>query len=122
MNGLSLPENDMTPSRGDIWMADLDPIRGREQAGTRPVLVISVDAFNRGPSELVVALPLTSKNKRILYHVPVIPPEGGLSVPSYIKCEDIRSLSVERLAQYRGRVSQETMEAVSAILRALIDI
>ncbi len=103
-------------------MADLDPVRGHEQAGTRPVLVISVDEFNRGPAGLIIALPLTSKNKRVLYHVPVTPPEGGLNVASFIKCEDVRSLSVERLTQYRGRVSGATMESVCAILRALIDM
>ena len=51
----------MTPARGEVWNVDLDPVRGREQAGRRPALVISVDLFNRGPSGLVVLLPITSR-------------------------------------------------------------
>ena len=91
-----------TPRRGEVWMANLDLTLGREQAGTRPVLVLSVDVFNHGPAELVNVLPLTSKNKNIPLHVPVEAPEGGLSVTSYVKCEDIRSISTARLIQKRG--------------------
>ena len=46
----------ITPSRGEIWMVDLNPARGHEQAGYRPCLVVSVDLFNHGPAELVVVL------------------------------------------------------------------
>lgn len=48
------------PARGDIWLADLNPVRGHEQAGRRPVLVVSVDLFNQGRADLVVVLPVTS--------------------------------------------------------------
>ena len=47
------------PLRGDVWDLDLNPILGREQAGSRPALILSVDLFNGGPAELVVAVPLT---------------------------------------------------------------
>ena len=67
------------PSRGDIWLIDLNPTRGREQAGNRPCLVISVDLFNQGGSGLVVVVPVTSKDKGIPWHVEVNPPEGALS-------------------------------------------
>ncbi|HYN21742.1 MAG TPA: type II toxin-antitoxin system PemK/MazF family toxin, partial [Thermoanaerobaculia bacterium] len=50
----------MTPGRGEVWLASLDPVRGHEQAGTRPVLIVSEDLFNRGPAELIIALPVTS--------------------------------------------------------------
>ena len=85
------------PLRGEIWMIDLDPTRGHEQAGKRPALVISDDLFNGGPAGLVIVLPLTSKPKSVRTHVAVQPPEGGLRKPSFIKCEDVRSVSVERL-------------------------
>jgi len=45
------------PARGDIWDLDLNPIKGREQAGRRPALIVSVDPFNRGPADLIVAVP-----------------------------------------------------------------
>jgi mRNA interferase MazF len=59
--------------------------------------VVSVDAFNAGPAELVVVLPLTSKAKGIPFHIEIQPPEGGLKQVSYVKCEDVRSISRERL-------------------------
>ena len=48
------------PSRGEIWMVDLNSARGHEQAGVRPALVVSVDTFNHGPAGLAVVLPVTS--------------------------------------------------------------
>lgn len=63
--------------RGDVWLADLSPTIGREQAGLRPVLVISSDFFNQGFAELVFAVPVTSKNKSIRSHIAVAPPEAG---------------------------------------------
>lgn len=64
----------MQPSKGDIWLVDLNPTRGHEQAGKRPCLVVSVDLFNQGASGLVVVLPITSKEKGIPFHVEVNPP------------------------------------------------
>jgi len=110
------------PFRGEIWMADLDPVRGHEQAGTRPGLVVSSDAFNASPAGLVIILPLTSQEKGIRSHVEVAPPEGGLRKRRFIKCEDIRSVSVERLTRRLGRVSAETMAAVAFRLRILIEL
>ena len=110
------------PRRGEIWMTDLDPTRGHEQAGKRPALVISADAFNAGPAGLVIVLPLTSKEKGVRFHVPVDPPEGGLRKRSFIKCEDVRSVAVERLSRRVGAVAAATMHAVAFRLRILIDL
>jgi mRNA interferase MazF len=87
------------PSRGEVWLADLDPTRGREQAGKRPVLVVSTNDFNHGSVELVVVVSLTSKRKGVPWHVLVKPPEAGLKSKSYIKCEDVRSVSRVRLTK-----------------------
>ena len=57
--------NRRQPARGEIWLADLNPVHGREQAGRRPCLVVSVNPFNQGPAELVIVLPLTTKDKGI---------------------------------------------------------
>jgi mRNA interferase MazF len=112
----------MPAARGEIWVADLNPTRGHEQAGRRPVLILSVDPFNKSPLDLVIIAPLTSKPKRIPTHVEVRPPEGGVTMPSWIKCEDIRSISTERLASRMGRVSPATMQAAERHLRALLGL
>jgi mRNA interferase MazF len=110
------------PARGDVWDLDLDPIKGREQAGRRPALIVSVAPFNRGPADLMVAVPLTRTERGVRWHVPVSPPEGGLTDPSFIKCEDVRSLSKSRLGSYRGRVSPITMAEVEDRLRILLGL
>jgi mRNA interferase MazF len=112
----------ITPSRGEIWQVDFGKTRGREQAGTRPALVISVDGFNQSGAELVIALPITSKAKGVRSHVPVQPPEGGLTLPSFIKCEDVRSVSKQRLLQRLGTVSRATMADVEDRLRILLGL
>ena len=110
------------PSRGEVWSVNLDPVKGREQAGRRPALVLSVDQFNHGPAELVVVIPITSKAKGIPFHVSVDPPEGGLSQLSFIKCEDVRSISKERLIQKFGVVTDQTMDQVEDRLRILLGL
>ncbi|MCX7425042.1 MAG: type II toxin-antitoxin system PemK/MazF family toxin [Planctomycetia bacterium] len=111
-----------SPLRGEIWMIDLDPARGHEQAGTRPALIVSDDVFNSGPAGLVILLPLTSKPKGVRSHVALQLPEGGVRTPSFIKCEDVRSVAVERLGKRLGVVSPATMEAVALRLRILMDL
>jgi mRNA interferase MazF len=112
----------MNPSRGEVWQTDLNPTRGREQAGQRPCLVISVDLFNHGPAELVVVLPITTKKKGIPFHVELVPPEGGLVSPSFIKCEDVHSISRGRIACRLGIVSAQTMSLVEDRLRILMGL
>ncbi len=112
------------PSRGEIWEANLDPTEGHEQAGKRPVLVVSTDKFNHGPAELVIIAPLTRTGRRIPLHVEVEPPEGGLSATSYILCDSVRSISRRRLIGSRpwGVVSFETMDKVDDTLRILLEL
>lgn len=108
------------PHRGEIWLADLNPTLGHEQAGQRPVLIFSVDEFNEGPAELVVVMPLTSTIRPIPLHVVVQPPEGGLKVQSRILTDSIRSISKERLRERWGEVSPATMAAVESRVRTLL--
>ena len=109
-------------AREDVWLVDLNPVRGHEQAGKRPCLIISVDLFNQGASGLAVVLPITSKEKGIPFHVELNPPEGGLKVRSFIKCEDVRSISIERLENRWGTVSLETLAAIEDRLRILMGL
>ena len=69
------------PARGEVWLADLNPVRGHEQAGRRPVLVVSEDLFNQGPAGLAIVLPMTSTIRNVPSHVPVSAPEGGVKTP-----------------------------------------
>lgn len=111
------------PTRGEIWLADLNPTRGHEQAGRRPVLIVSADAFNHGRAGLVFVLPLTRSDRRIPIHIEIRPPEGGLTATSYILCDAIRSVSKERLANEPwGRVSRDTMAKLEDVLRVLMDL
>ncbi len=110
------------PSRGEIWVADFDPTRGHEQAGRRPALVVSVDPFNHGPAGLVIVLPLTTRGRGVFSHVMVSPPEGRVRSVSYIKCEDVRAVSKERLSNRWGAVSPVTLSAVEDHLRHLLGL
>jgi mRNA interferase MazF len=110
------------PARGEVWMADLNPTRGHEQSGRRPVLVVSVDQFNSGPAGLLIVLPITSRAKGVPLHVEVTPPEGGLTRTSYIKCEDIRSIALERMSERLGSVESATLEEAEDRLRILLNL
>jgi mRNA interferase MazF len=110
------------PRRGEVWIVDLDPIRGHEQAGRRPALVVSVDQFNAGPAELVTILPITSKQRAVRSRVEVRPPEGGLTTTSYVICEQTRTISTQRLGRQLGTVTRPTMSTVDAILRMLLGL
>ncbi len=109
-------------SRGDIWLATLDPVRGREQAGTRPVVIISEDEFNDCPAGLVVIVPFTTRDRGVPSHVPVEKGGSGLKRRSFIMCEQVRSTSKKRLLKRLGNVSDNTMSEVENTLRHLLDL
>lgn len=108
------------PARGEVWLAELSPTRGHEQAGRRPALVVSEDIFNRGPAGLVIVLPMTSRARGIPSHVPIEPPEGGVDRRTMVLCEAVRSISVERLVERWGTVERRTLAAVEDRLRILL--
>ena len=111
------------PTRGEIWLANLDPTRGHEQAGQRPVLIVSTDTFNHGPADLIIVAPLTRTGRRIPLHVALDPPEGGVSDRSYILCDAVRSIAKDRLGKRAwGRVSPATLDAVADRLRILLEL
>jgi mRNA interferase MazF len=105
-------------------MVDLsEPPRGREEGGKkRPALIISADQFNQGPADLVIVIPISSKAKGIRSHVEINPPEGGVTMRSFIKCETIRSVSRQRLLYSMGTVKDQTMETVEDCTKILLDI
>jgi len=110
------------PTRGEIWYVNLDPTVGREQAKKRPCLVISNTSFNKSLAYLTIIVPLTSKNKNNPFHVPVHPPEGGLVTTSFILCEQIRTVSIERFSgQPLGSIYTKTMQIVEYTLKTILD-
>jgi mRNA interferase MazF len=116
------PRSDSGPARGEVWLADLDPTRGHEQAGKRPVLVISEDPFNQSRAGLVVVLPITSTLRPIPFRVRLTPPEGGLKVESAVLCEAVRSVSKDRLLTRFGSVKADSMAIVEDRLRILLGL
>lgn len=114
------------PARGEVWPANLGSGQGHEQAGQRPVLVVSDDAFNCGLSGLIVVAPLTSKvkkSKNISVHIPIDPPEAGLKSPSVILCDQLRTISKDRLGKAPwGAVTATTLAEVETALRVLLGL
>jgi mRNA interferase MazF len=100
-------------------LVDLDPTQGHEQSGRRPVLILSVDEFNLGPADLIIVVPLTSRIRGIPSHIRIDPPEGGLSRPSAVLCEAVRSVSKKRLVRYWGRISTASLAKVGDCVRIL---
>ena len=95
--------------RGDIVWADLDPTRGREQAGRRPVVVISDDIFN-ARSGTVIVMALTSQPQRASFPLTMEITATKLPKQSWVKISQIRTLSTERLGRKIGKVTPEEMD------------
>ncbi len=97
--------------RGEIRWADLNPVRGREQAGLRPVLVVSHEVFNER-SGTVIAVALTSQPPRAGFPLTLELTSARLPKRSWVKISQIRTLAVERLGRKLGRASPEEVAEV----------
>lgn len=104
--------------RGEIYWADLSPVRGREQAGLRPVLVISHDVFNAS-SGTVIALAITSQPQRAGFPLSVEIQTAKLPKRSWVKASQIRTLSTERLGR---RLAFVAPDELARIVDALFDL
>ncbi len=105
--------------RGDIRWADLNPVRGREQAGQRPVLVLSHDVFNER-SGTVIAVALTSHEPRAGFPLTLESQAPYLPKRSWVKISQIRTLSVDRLGRRLARVSDEELTQVVEGLNEIV--
>ena len=94
--------------RGEIYWADLQPVRGHEQGGVRPVVIISHDLFN-ARSGTVIALAITSQPQRAGYPLTWQLPPNLLPRPSWVKISQVRTLSTERLGARIGRLSEDDL-------------
>lgn len=110
--------------RGDVFEARLDPVEGSEQAGNRPVIVVSRDAINEA-SPVVVVVPCTAvKGERRLYPSQILlrAPEGGLRADSIALGEQIRAVSTTRLRARWGTLSPEAMRRLERALLITLDL
>jgi mRNA interferase MazF len=104
--------------RGEIRWADLNPVRGREQAGLRPVLVMSQDVFNER-SGTVIAMALTSQPQRAGFPLTLELAGPGLPRRSWVKISQVRTLAVERIGKRLGRA---TPEELAQVIDGLLEI
>jgi mRNA interferase MazF len=97
--------------RGEIRWADLNPVRRHEQAGRRPVLVLSHDVFNER-SGTVIAVALTSQEPRAGFPLTLESKATGLTRRSWIRISQVRTLSVDRISRRIARASEEELARV----------
>ncbi|KAF0145533.1 MAG: mRNA interferase [Nitrospirae bacterium] len=105
--------------RGEVRWADLNPVRGHEQAGLRPVLILSHDVFNER-SGTVIAVAITSQPQRAGFPLTLELRTGNLPKQSWIKISQIRTLSSERIGKLLGRVSEEELNQVIEGLNEIV--
>lgn len=105
--------------RGDILWANLDPTRGHEQSGSRPVLVLSQNVFNER-SGTVIAVALTSQRPSAGFPLTLELTDRRLPKKSWVKISQIRTLSVQRLGKKLGKVTAEELENIIEGLNEII--
>ena len=105
--------------RGEIRWADLTPARGHEQAGLRPVIVLSQDVFNER-SGTVIALAITSQPQRAGFPLTLELHSRGLPKRSWVKISQIRTLSTDRIGKKIGRASEEELAQIIEGLNEII--
>jgi mRNA interferase MazF len=110
--------------RGDVYLANLNPVQGSEQAGTRPVVVVSRDAINEN-SPVVIVVPITgAEHKPKLYptHILLRAGTGGLTKDSVAITEQVRAITKTRLQTIIGQLRLEQMDLLSAALKIAMDL
>lgn len=105
--------------RGDVLWADLNPVRGREQSGRRPVVVLSEDVFNER-SGTVIAVAVTSQEPSAGFPLTLEIQSARLPKRSWVKVSQIRTLSTARLGGRLGRLSPEEVEEIIAGLNEIL--
>jgi mRNA interferase MazF len=104
--------------RGEIYWADLNPFRGHEQAGLRPVLVLSQEMFNK-KSETVIAMAITSQPQKAGFPLTLALPSEMLPKPSWVKISQIRTISVDRLGK---KIAALDTEVLSDLIDGLLEL
>lgn len=111
-------------SRGDVFIAVLDPVEGSEQGGTRRVVVVSRDALNKY-SPCVSICPITdAENKKRIYpsHVQVPAGVAGQTIDGIVVCEQVRTISRTRLREHKGKFDKDFITRIDAALKIALDL
>jgi mRNA interferase MazF len=95
-----------------VWI-ELDPVRRHEQAGRRPAVVISTDAYNDSIPHLAVVLPVTSRDRRLPHHVRLDGPTLALQTASYAMTEQPRAIDRQRIVGIAGEIDTPTLAAIN---------
>lgn len=108
--------------RGQIYYADLSPVKGSEQGGLRPVLIIQNDIGNRYSPTIIAAIITTRKTKANLPTHVWLNAECGLPKDSMVELEQIRTLDRTRLSDFMGTVSQEVMKEIDMAIKISLGV
>jgi mRNA interferase MazF len=111
------------PKRGEVYLVSFDPAVGTEIQKTRPALILQNDIANRH-SPITIVAAITSQFEEPLYPTEVLirPPEGGLSVPSVVLLNQIRSIDRRRLVRRLGVVAPATIERVNRAIQISLGV
>jgi len=109
------------PLRGEIWLVQLDPVVGHEQANIRPCLVLSNNIFNQSKANLFIIVPLTSQTKNFSLHVKITSNKSGLKKESFVMPEHIRSASIKRFIKPIGHIPYDVIAEVTDKIKLLLD-
>lgn len=112
----------MSAARGEVWLVDFGEPVGREQSGRRPAVVVSADRLNQSSAGVVIVVPVTTAHRGLPSHIEIDPGVSGLDEISYAKCEDVKSISEQRLIVRLGNVDSEIAFHISRALRFLLDL
>jgi len=105
-----------------VWLVDFGMPIGHEEGGVRPAVVVGSATHCRFPIGMAIVVPLTSRDRGLDHHVPILSPGAGLSRPSWARTEDITAVSVHRFVRPRplGQVSAAEIERLSEWLREMV--
>lgn len=112
----------MSPRRSEVWLADFGEPAGREQAGGRPAVVVSADELNESVAGVVIVIPVTTARRDLPSHAEIDPADSGLDEISYAKCEDVKSISQQRMIARLGAVDAAVAFRIGRALRFLLDL
>jgi len=104
--------------RGEVYWAELNPVRGHEQGGLRPVLILSHDLLNK-KSETVIAMAITSQPQKAGFPLTLALPSEMLPKPSWVKISQIRTISVDRLGK---RITSVDSEMLGQLVDGLLEL
>jgi mRNA interferase MazF len=112
----------VSPRRSEVWLVDFGEPVGREQSGRRPAVVISADPLNDSRAGVVIVVPATTAVRGLPSHIEIDPSGSGLDETSYAMCEDVKSVSEQRLIARLGAVGEQEMFQIARALRFLLDL